>query len=124
MLVGQTRELDVRAAGLAERRRVLAERHAEVERRLLGHAEERATAAARRQRLEDEATALRRLETVVEREHARLDAVFEDLRRDYRDQVDAVRAGASAWSSCVRTATPPSSASMSPAPVPGPSIWR
>ncbi len=93
VLVAQTRELDVRAAGLAERRRVLAERHAEVERRLLGHAEERATAAARRQRLEDEATALRRLETVVEREHARLDAVFEDLRRDYRDQVDAVRAG-------------------------------
>ena len=92
-LVERTREFDVRAAGLAERRRVLAERHAEVERRLLGHAEERATAAARRQRLEDEATALRRLEAVVEREHARLDAVFEDLRRDYRDQVDAVRAG-------------------------------
>ncbi len=81
------------SAGLAERRRVLAERHAEVERRLQGHAEERATAEARRRRLEDEGTALRRLEAVVEREHARLDAVFEDLRRDYRDQVDAVRAG-------------------------------
>ena len=92
-LVERTRELDVRAAGLAERHRVLAERHAEVERRLLGHAEERATAAARRGRLEDEATALRRLTAVVEGEHARLDAVFEDLRRDYRDQVDAVRAG-------------------------------
>ena len=90
---GGRRELDVRAAGLAERRRVLAERHAEVERRLLGHAEERATAAARRGRLEDEATALRRLEAVVVGEHGRLDAVFEDLRRDYRDQVDAVRAG-------------------------------
>jgi chromosome segregation protein len=92
-LVERTRALDVRAAGLAERRRVLSERHAEVERRLQGHAEERATAEARRRRLEDEATALRRLEAVVEREHARLDAVFGDLRRDYRDQVDAVRAG-------------------------------
>ena len=39
-------ELEVRVAGLAERRRVLAERQAEVERRLLGHAEERATAAS------------------------------------------------------------------------------
>ena len=92
-LAGRARELDVRAAGLSERRRVLSERHAEVERRLLGHAEERATAAARRGRLEDEGTALRRLEAVVVGEHGRLDAVFEDLRRDYRDQVDAVRAG-------------------------------
>jgi chromosome segregation protein len=92
-LVERTRELDVRAAQLTERRRVLAERHAEVERRLQGHAEERATAEARRRRLEDEGTALRRLEAVVDREHARLDAVFEDLRRSYRDQVDAVRAG-------------------------------
>ncbi len=92
-LAGRARELDVRAAGLSERRRVLSERHAEVERRLLGHAEERATAAARRGRLEDEGTALRRLEAVVVGENGRLDAVFEDLRRDYRDQVDAVRAG-------------------------------
>jgi chromosome segregation protein len=92
-LVERTRELDVRAAGLAERRRVLAERHAEVERRLQGHTEERATAEARRRRLEDEGTALRRLEGVVVREHGRLDAVFEELRREYRDQVDAVRAG-------------------------------
>jgi chromosome segregation protein len=86
-------ELEVRVAGVAERRRVLAERHAEVERRLAGHAEERASAAARRQRLEAEATALSRLEHVVQREHERLDRVFDELRHDYQDQIDAVRAG-------------------------------
>jgi chromosome segregation protein len=86
-------ELEVRVAGLAERRRVLSERQAEVERRLLGHAEERATAASRRQRLEDEGTALTRLEAVVEAERARLEGIFDTLRGDYQDQVDAVRAG-------------------------------
>jgi chromosome segregation protein len=86
-------ELEVRAAGLAERHRVLAERQAEVERRLQGHAEERASAAARRERLESQGVALRRLEGLVESERARLDGIFEGLRRDYQDQVDAVRAG-------------------------------
>src|SRR6202044_1281618 len=76
-----------------ERSRVLAERQAEVERRLQGHAEERATAASRRRRLEAEGAALARLEVVVQREHERLDGVFESLRHDYQDQVDAVRAG-------------------------------
>ena len=80
-------------AGIAERRRVLGERQAEVERRLQGHAEERATAATRRQRLEAEGAALARLEVLVEQEHARLDGIFESLRHDYQDQVDAVRAG-------------------------------
>ena len=92
-VVGQRQELEVRVAGVAERRRVLDERHAEVERRLAGHAEERATAATRRQRLEAEGAALSRLEAVVQQEHTRLDGVFESLRHDYQDQVDAVRAG-------------------------------
>ena len=72
---------------------MLAERQAEVERRLLGHAEERATAASRRQRLEAEGRALGRLEAVVEAEHQRLEGIFDTLRGDYQDQVDAVRAG-------------------------------
>ena len=92
-LRARRRELEVRVAGLAERRRVLSERQAEVERRLLGHAEERATAASRRQRLEAEGVALTRLEAVVEAEHARLDGIFDTLRGDYQEQVDAVRAG-------------------------------
>jgi len=86
-------ELEVSVAGIAERRRVLAERQAEVERRLQGHAEERATAATRRRRLESEGAALGRLEALVQHEHARLDGIFESLRHDYQDQVDAVRAG-------------------------------
>ena len=86
-------ELEVRVAGVSERRRVLAERRAEVERRLQGHAEERASAAARRQRLEAEGRALAHLEELVRSEHERLDGVFTALRRDYQDQVDAVRAG-------------------------------
>ena len=85
--------LEVRVAGVAERRRVLGERQAEVERRLQGHAEERATAATRRERLEAEGAALARLEQLVAQEHARLDGIFESLRHDYQDQVDAVRAG-------------------------------
>ena len=92
-LRGRRQELEVRVAGVVERRRVLAERQAEVERRLQGHAEERATAASRRCRLEAEGAALARLEVVVSREHDRLDGVFESLRHDYQDQVDAVRAG-------------------------------
>jgi len=85
--------LEVSVAGIAERRRVLGERQTEVERRLQGHAEERATAATRRRRLEAEGTALARLEERVQQEHARLDGIFESLRHDYQDQVDAVRAG-------------------------------
>ncbi len=92
-LRGRRQELEVRVAGVVERRRVLAERQAEVERRLQGHAEERATAATRRRRLEAEGAALARLEIVVQLEHERLDGVFESLRHDYQDQVDAVRAG-------------------------------
>jgi chromosome segregation protein len=92
-VLGRRQELEVRVAGVVERRRVLAERNAEVERRLAGHAEERASAAARRQRLEAEGTALRRLEMLVESEQARLNQIFDELRHDYQDQVDAVRAG-------------------------------
>jgi chromosome segregation protein len=92
-LRGRRQELEVRGAGVVERRRVLAERQAEVERRLQGHAEERATAASRRRRLEAEGAALARLEVLVQHEHERLDGVFESLRHDYQDQVDAVRAG-------------------------------
>ncbi len=92
-ILARRQELEVRVAGVAERRRVLTERHAEVERRLAGHAEERASAAARRERLEAEGTALTRLEHLVQQEQQRLDQVFDDLRHDYQDQVDAVRAG-------------------------------
>ncbi len=81
------------AAGLAERRRVLSARLVEVERRLQGHAEERAEAAARRQRLEEEAVAVRRLEAVVVGQHGVLQTASQVLQEEYRSQVAAVRAG-------------------------------
>ena len=56
------------SAGLAERRRMLAARLAEVERRLSGHGEEREAAAARRMRLEADVRAVDRLSDVVARE--------------------------------------------------------
>src|ERR1700733_14862798 len=86
-------DLEVRHAGLVERRRMLADRAAEVERRLAGHADERATAASRRQRLEAEGAPLTRLEALVESERDRLETILSALRSDYKDQVDAVRAG-------------------------------
>ncbi len=92
-LVSAIRGLEVRAAGLDERRRVLTQRHAEVERRLEGHAEEREAAAARRQRLEADGVALERLGRLVDAEREKLEGVLETLRTDYRHQVEAVRAG-------------------------------
>ena len=92
-LVSAIRGLEVRAAGLDERRRVLTQRHAEVERRLEGHAEEREAAAARRQRLEADGVALERLGRLVDAEREKLEGVLEALRTDYRHQVEAVRAG-------------------------------
>ncbi|MGH9109550.1 MAG: AAA family ATPase, partial [Acidimicrobiales bacterium] len=90
---GQRRRLEVGAAGVAERQRVLERRHAEVERRLAGHAEEREAAAARRVRLEADGVAVDRLGAVVGRERARLEAVLDALRTDYRQQVERIRAG-------------------------------
>ena len=85
--------LEVRSAGLAERARVLAARRSEVERRLEGHADEREAAAARRRRLEAEGVALQRLEGLVDGERDRFEGVLDALRVDYRQQVEAVRAG-------------------------------
>ncbi len=86
-------EWEVRAAGLAERRRVLTERLSEVERRLTGHAEERREAAARRTRLEADATAVERLLAVVGSAQEQLDGALTDLRERHRRQLEAVRAG-------------------------------
>ena len=92
-LTRRRHDAEVRAAGLSERRRVLAERLAEVERRLQGHAEERQVAAARRQRLEADGRALGRLEAVVDGERVRAEELLGALQGEYRDQLEAVRAG-------------------------------
>jgi chromosome segregation protein len=85
--------LEVRSAGLVERRRVLTERLQEVERRLTGHADERRQAAERRKRLEADATAVERLLTVVQGAQGRLDEAQAELRERHHRQLEAVRAG-------------------------------
>ncbi len=86
-------EWEVRSGGLAERRRVLAERLAEVERRLTGHPDERRQAAERRRRLEADATAVERLLIVVGSAQATLDSALAELRERHRRQLEAVREG-------------------------------
>jgi len=86
-------EWEARSAGLVERRRVLTERLQEVERRLTGHADERREAAARRTRLEANATAVARLLDVIASAQAGLDSALAELRERYRLQLEAVKAG-------------------------------
>jgi chromosome segregation protein len=85
-------ELEVRVAELTERRRTLTERAEAVERRLEGHVEARTHAAARRQRLESDATAIERLGTLTEAIHTRLEALLETRRSAYADELRTVRA--------------------------------
>lgn len=87
-------EFELALASMNERRSVLVERQGEVERRLVGHADERDEAAARRARLEADGVALVRLGEVVEAQRTRLELVLDELRNDYRLQVETVRAGA------------------------------
>ncbi|MGH9096614.1 MAG: hypothetical protein ACRDWB_04255, partial [Acidimicrobiales bacterium] len=91
--VARRTEWEVRWAGLEERRRVLADRHADVERRLTGHSDERQQAAERRRRLESDATAAERLLAVVGTAQLGLDAALAELRERHRRQREVVRAG-------------------------------
>jgi chromosome segregation protein len=85
-------ELEVHVAELTERRRTLVERRDAVERRLEGHVEARTHAAARRERLEDEATAVVRLGQLSEVVRARLEALLESRRSAYAEELRSVRA--------------------------------
>jgi len=89
------RELEVKVAGLAERRAVLTSRLHDTERRLAGHVEERQRAGDRRRRLEAAALATERLATVVEAQVARLVTLLDHLRERRSRQLDDVRAGGS-----------------------------
>ena len=81
------------SAGLVERRRVLAERLREVERRLTGHADERRLAAERRTRLEADATAVERLTRRGRRGPDRARRRSGRAPGSHRRQLEAVRAG-------------------------------
>ncbi len=84
---------EAHVAGLAERRRVLGDRLAEVERRLTGHADERVEAAERRQRIEADVRAVERLRALVDEAQLSLDAMVRMLRERHRRQLEVVRAG-------------------------------
>ncbi|HEY1734756.1 MAG TPA: hypothetical protein VGG23_09935, partial [Acidimicrobiales bacterium] len=87
------RDLEVRVAGLAERRTVLAGRLEDVERRLAGHVAERDQAGERRRRLEADARAVDRLGLVVDHHATRLAVLSERLQQERSRQLDEVRAG-------------------------------
>jgi chromosome segregation protein len=87
------RDLEVRIAGLAERRTVLTGRLEDVERRLAGHVAERDQAGERRRRLEADARAVDRLGQLVDRHAVRLSGLTERLQEQRSRQLDEVRAG-------------------------------
>ncbi len=74
------RDLEVKAAGLEERRAFLTRRRAEVEERLRRFVDERADAGARRVRLEDDARALDELARVLQARADELERILVGLR--------------------------------------------
>ncbi|MHB1446114.1 MAG: coiled-coil domain-containing protein, partial [Acidimicrobiales bacterium] len=87
-------ELEVRAAGLEERRSVLTARLMEVEERLRAHVDERQKAAGRRTRLESSLVAVGRLSRSLEARTAALEEVLAQLRERRRVQAEGTRAAA------------------------------
>ena len=87
------RDLEVKEAGLAERRALLTTRLEDTERRLAGHVEARERAGERRRRLEAGALATDRLGVAVDRHAARLVELLDTLRLRRSRQLDDVRAG-------------------------------
>lgn len=86
------RNLEVRVAGLEERRNLIATRLAQVEARLDRNVVERRGAAVRRQRLEATRVALGRLAGMVDAAERAAAAVVDELRRARRAEAEANRA--------------------------------
>jgi chromosome segregation protein len=86
------RDLEVRAAGLEERRTLVSRRLAEVEARLVRNVAERDNAAVRRVRIAANAKVTARLAEIVVDREARLVAVLERLRASRRAESDVTRA--------------------------------
>jgi chromosome segregation protein len=87
-------ELEVRAAGIEERRSILGARLLEVEGRLRAHVEERQKAAGRRTRLEASLVAVGRLSRSLESRTTGLEEVLAELRERRRTQAEGTRAAA------------------------------
>jgi chromosome segregation protein len=84
--------IEVKVAELTERRRTLAQRVDEIERRLSSHVEARQHAQARRQRLESDATAIERLSVIADMTHGQLEVLLAARREAYAEEISAVRA--------------------------------
>jgi chromosome segregation protein len=86
--------LSRREAEFGERRRLIGQRRVEVESRLEGHSVERQAAADRREKLEFEIGALRRLGSVVHSAAEEIALSQSTMTSTYREQLEASRAGA------------------------------
>ncbi|MDA0298073.1 MAG: AAA family ATPase [Actinobacteria bacterium] len=85
-------DLEVKSAGLQERRQFLQSRLSDVEARLNADVEARNAAAERRNKIEIDLSTLVRLSTLVEKHSATLDARQAELQEIRRRQSDEVRA--------------------------------
>ncbi len=87
-------ELSRREAEYGERRRLIELRRNEIEHRLEGHSSEREEAAKRRGAIEFDLDALQRLAALVVRASDEIHVAQEALDTNYREQLEASRAGA------------------------------
>ncbi|MFM8482729.1 MAG: hypothetical protein ACKOBT_05210, partial [Actinomycetota bacterium] len=92
LLAGRRRDLEVRKAGLLERRDLIESRLSEVEHRLEADAGARAAAATQRERLETLLQATERLGSIVESHRQTVEARLAELHDVRRRQSDEVRA--------------------------------
>jgi chromosome segregation protein len=91
VIAGMRRQLEVRAAGLEERRAITSRRLEEVEDRLQRNRIERAEAASRRRAREMSLTAIEYLLDFVARRTAQLDGILVRLREARRNQSDTTK---------------------------------
>jgi chromosome segregation protein len=91
-LAARRRDLEVRAAGLDERRTMTGRRLDEVEERLRGNVARRDEAAAHRDRLQQAVAVTEQLARLVESRQAELEAVLARLREARRVEAEAARA--------------------------------
>jgi len=92
LLVGRRRDLEVRSAGLLERKQFIESRLAEAERRLEADAVARAEAAGRREKIERILGASERLAAIVDAHRVSIEARLAELHEMRRRQSDEVRA--------------------------------
>jgi len=91
LLSGRRRDLEVRSAGLLERRQFLEARLADAERRLEADAAARSEVASHRERIERIIRATDRLSAIVEGHRQRIEVRLADLHERRRRQSDEVR---------------------------------